>query len=638
MSSAYCKRLVSRTIAAAAATVCVLGAASRVFADPPDRVARISIVNGAVSFRPASADDWDAAIPNYPLTIGDQLWSDRTGRSEIDLGSAAVRISALTDLNVVNLDDRSAYLRVTSGTVNVHLRDGWRDAFQLEMPNGVVSLLMPGTYRIDVSPDSDLSTVTVRRGQATVVAGGYSYQVHAQESVELSGVDMPRTRLRDAVASDAFEDWCLARDRREDSSLTARYVPEDVVGYSDLDDYGTWTTAAEYGPVWMPRVSAGWAPYRDGRWVWIDPWGWTWVDGEPWGFAPFHYGRWVSMRGGWGWVPGRFAERERPVYAPALVAFVGGPGWSASLSFGSEPVGWFPLGPREPYVPAYRVSQRYVHAINVPHVNVVDVNVRNINYVNRLVPGAVTAVPRDAFLRSRPVSSVAVAVPRESVQGATVVGHAAPIAPQATVREARPRVAAPPPAIANRPFVGRRQAPGVPPQVQPRAPAQQPVIPPQAPAQQREQPRREQPPPQGQQPQRAQPPQDFERRTRPQPQDQQPQREQPKAQPRQEQPQAQPPQREQPRAQPRQEQPQAQPPQREQPRAQPRQEQPQAQPPQDQQRRARPAPPQREQPRAQPRQEQPQAQPKAAPRDEKPRDEKPRDRKSQDEKRRDGSK
>ena len=133
-----------------------------------------------------------------------------------------------------------------------------------------------------------------------------------------------------------------------------------MVGYEDLDDYGAWQTDPNYGAVWFPRSTpAGWAPYRYGHWESVQPWGWTWIDDEPWGFAPFHYGRWASVRGRWGWVPGE--AKLRPVYAPALVAFVGGQGWSGSASFGSGGgVGWVPLAPGEPFVPAYRASTAYV--------------------------------------------------------------------------------------------------------------------------------------------------------------------------------------------------------------------------------------------------------------------------------------
>ena len=137
-----------------------------------------------------------------------------------------------------------------------------------------------------------------------------------------------------------------------------------MVGYEDLDDYGDWRDDSNYGHVWFPnQVAVGWAPYHAGHWDWISPWGWTWVDDSPWGYAPFHYGRWVSVGGRWGWVAGPVAVQA--VYAPALVVFIGGgPG-----GVGGN-VGWFPLGPREVYVPSYHVSQAYVNRVNISSTTV----------------------------------------------------------------------------------------------------------------------------------------------------------------------------------------------------------------------------------------------------------------------------
>jgi len=44
------------------------------------------------------------------------------------------------------------------------------------------------------------------------------------------------------------------------------------------------------------------------------------------------------------------------------------------------------------------VSDVYVRQVNVTHVNVTNVNVTNV-YVNRGVPGAVSAVSRETFVR-----------------------------------------------------------------------------------------------------------------------------------------------------------------------------------------------------------------------------------------------
>jgi hypothetical protein len=150
-----------------------------------------------------------------------------------------------------------------------------------------------------------------------------------------------------------------------------------MTGAEDLDRYGRWEQSPDYGPLWVPTaVAVDWAPYRTGHWAWVSPWGWTWIDDAPWGFAPFHYGRWVYVRNSWCWAPGN--RVVRPVYAPALVAWMGSSHGGVSVRVGGGPaVGWFPLAPREVYVPSYRVSSRYARDVNIGHVT----NVTVINNV-----------------------------------------------------------------------------------------------------------------------------------------------------------------------------------------------------------------------------------------------------------------
>ena len=295
-------------------------------ADPPDRVGRVSQVIGPVSFRPATLDEWGDAVANYPLTSGDNLWTDRAARAEVQLGQATARLGADTSFGVLNLDDHFGQFRVTQGSVALTVDDlSGDESFEVDTPNGAVSLLRPGFYRIDVSEAGDVSTVTVRRGEAEIAAGdGRPIVLRDNESARLVGVDDPRVDLAGVRGSDEWEDWCRWRDRTERQGASARYVSPGTIGYSDLDDFGTWRNVDQYGPVWVPRVRTSWAPYREGRWVWTEPWGWTWVDDQPWGFAPSHYGRWVNMAGTWGWSPG--TRVDRAIYAPALVAFIGGPG------------------------------------------------------------------------------------------------------------------------------------------------------------------------------------------------------------------------------------------------------------------------------------------------------------------------
>jgi hypothetical protein len=429
----------------------VAGAADT-FADPPERVARISVLDGTVSFRTADSDQWSPASMNYPLTIGDEVWTDRASRLELEMGATAVDFDAQTAASVLNLDHHVVQLRLLQGTAVARVRElAPGESLEVDTPNSAVSLLGPGIYRITVSPSGESTMVTVRRGDADIASGISGFPLHAAQSAQIDGVEGPTLSLVALSPPDEFDQWAIARDPRIETTAV-RYMPRTVVGYEDLDAFGSWQVAPEYGPVWAPRVQAGWAPYRFGHWVWRSPWGWTWVDDAPWGFAPFHYGRWAFVGNGWVWVPGTIVAR--PVYAPALVAFVGGPGWQVGVA--NAPVGWFPLGPREAFVPAYVVSPAYVTALNRPHVTtVVNVNVTNVTYVNRAVPGAVTVVSHDTFVRARPVAPSLVRITPQTLSAVVVVGHAAPrdIVPLAVpaVRSA----AAPPPAAVTRTVVVR---------------------------------------------------------------------------------------------------------------------------------------------------------------------------------------
>jgi hypothetical protein len=463
------------------AMVLVAGLAFGDAGDPPARVARLNYLNGSVSFQPAGVEDWTPATINYPMTTGDHLWVDTQSRAEMHIGSTAIHADASTASSFLNLDDRTVQIRLTQGSLYIRIRYmADDDVYEVDTPNGAISLLRTGTYRIDVDPDRETSTVTVRGGEAEVTAGGSAVPVHAREAAVIAGSDSPGTETRAAAPTDIFDSWCMGRERRDDDRPAAKYVSRELPGYEDLDDYGDWRPYPGYGMVWVPRVAAGWAPYHYGHWRWIEPWGWTWVDDAPWGFAPFHYGRWAMVGGGWGWIPGPgvavvaarpgvvvAAPVYRPVYAPALVAFVGGNGWSASLSIGGGGgVAWFPLGPREVYTPAYHVSATYVNRVNVVNVtNVTNVtNVRNVTYVNQTVPGAVTAVSRNTFTSAAPVQRASFQVPPSAMANAPVAGSAPAVAP--SVRSVAPaasgNVARPPASALNRTVMTKTAPPPAP--------------------------------------------------------------------------------------------------------------------------------------------------------------------------------
>src|SRR5882762_7432975 len=278
--------------------------------DPASRVARLNYLSGSVSLQPAGVEEWTPATLNYPLSTGDQLWIDHGSRAEMHIGSTGIHIDSATASSFLNLDDRTVQMRLSQGSIYVRIRDLAEDeVYEIDTPNGAISLLRPGSYRIDADPDRQMSTITVHGGQAEVTADGSAFQVYARQSGILTGSDSPARETRAAAAPDGFDQWSQDRDIREDSQPAPRYVSREMPGYEDLDANGSWRDDPEYGPVWAPRVAVDWAPYRDGHWRWIEPWGWTWIDDAPWGFAPFHYGRWAYGRNTWFWVPGRVVAR-----------------------------------------------------------------------------------------------------------------------------------------------------------------------------------------------------------------------------------------------------------------------------------------------------------------------------------------
>lgn len=390
--------------------------------DPPGRVARLNFHQGTVSFSPAGEDSWYEVSPNRPITTGDRLWTDRNARAELYVGSSALRLDDQTAISVAELDDDTARVTAMQGSLQLRVRDDPAgERIEIDTGNLAVVVEAPGDYRIEADAAAGTTRVAVATGRVTLYGeNGESVPLGARQQLTLSGRNLSTVSGAPVRAGDDFDRWVAERDRIEDQSISARYVSREVVGYQQLDNYGDWQNVPEYGNVWYPRnVDADWAPYRDGQWVDVAPWGWTWVDAAPWGFAPSHYGRWARIGPRWGWVPGR--PNARPVYAPALVGFVGGANFS--IGGGRHGVGWFPLAPGEPWRPGYRASQRYIDQANRAAAH----NRRLANeFAHRNTPGAVTLVPVDVFGRGQISRRDFVRMPQDRT-ASIPVGNALPI-------------------------------------------------------------------------------------------------------------------------------------------------------------------------------------------------------------------
>ena len=416
---------------------------SRAQEEPPARVGRISFVSGQLAFHMPGETAWSAAAVNYPVATGGSFWTEPQSRAEIRIGSQTIDMAGNTEVDIVQLNEQVVQIAVPQGRVDLHLRtldEG--NTVEIDIPRGGVWLLQPGVYDIDAGAQDHPSRVAVFDGSAHFVGGSVDVGIKAGDVAVLTGND-PVVATIERAAPDAFAQWCRSRDYQPQRLAAPYYLSPRMTGYEELDEYGAWRTVPDYGEAWFPSsVPADWAPYREGHWVWIEPWGWNWVDSEPWGFAPFHYGRWARIEDRWAWIPGRFVPQ--PVYAPALVAFIGDPGGGlAGVGRAGPAVGWFPLGPDEVYWPSYTRNPTYIRNVNITNVSETKIiNITNViasqrtadppppvlnqSFVNR---PAATVVPVHVFANAARVAPAVMRVSPQTLQQASVSVRPPQVAP-----------------------------------------------------------------------------------------------------------------------------------------------------------------------------------------------------------------
>ncbi|MFY7865805.1 DUF6600 domain-containing protein, partial [Roseateles sp.] len=398
-AAAWNQRLASWGLCLALGLGLLAAAATPAWADPPTRAGRVAEVMGDAWLFDAETKEWLRVTRNQTVAEGDRLRTDERSRVSLRIGSTSLWLDERSDLEFTQLDEGRVLLQVAKGDLGLRLRSQEAlNEYKVQTREGTVFAEREGLYRVEQLDRGSRVFAVQGRTRFEFKRSEQTQPVWLQtgEQAEFWWAGGPRTE-RQGLNGDSFGDWLLAQSRAEGDSFASgvsrRYVSPEMTGAEELDRHGRWEQSPEYGNVWIPTVvSAGWAPYRYGRWAWSRHWGWTWVDDAPWGFAPFHYGRWVSWGGRWCWTPGAYVHR--PVYAPALVAWVGGPSVSIGVNIGgARPprphYGWYPLAPREVYVPHYVHSPAYKHRINVDPDPVTVRRPRS----NFEVPGAVSYLP-----------------------------------------------------------------------------------------------------------------------------------------------------------------------------------------------------------------------------------------------------
>ncbi len=303
----------------------------------PVRLARVSFVEGNVTWRPDDSSAWSPATINMPLQQGSEIWVNGGGRAEVQFDDGSdIRLgnNAVATLQSLYSDTQGEFteLKLNDGTSSLHLKDKY-SIYQVDTPFESVKAAGPARLRVDVGSEvavgvrTGSATISTSAGDTALRSGDFAVVRDAQDSPRIEG--LPR-----ADAWDRFDD-----DRDAELIGGTEHVPANIAMVAGgIGHYGHWRHEAAYGWVWAPEVSVGWRPYHDGRWMWEASFGWTWVGNEAWGWAPYHYGTWAHFSYGWGWCPGPYHQ----YWSPAVVSFT---------SYNGDYC-WTPLCPEEVVYPA----------------------------------------------------------------------------------------------------------------------------------------------------------------------------------------------------------------------------------------------------------------------------------------------
>ncbi len=302
------------------------------------RLARLSYIEGNVSYQHTADVDWSAASVNLPLEPGDRIYTGYDGRAEIEFDDGSIyRLARNTDIEILSLKEERIQIRVLVGLSTLMVASD--TDFEINTPVAAFTALRKGTYRFGVDEDGD-SDAIVRKGELEAANDHFSRRIQAGEMVRVAMNDADKPEYSRYDKRDEWDEWNDRRNADMNAYAGRRYLPDNVyIGANDLHRHGRWINVDSYGLAWVPYgIDASWAPYSVGRWCYRPFYGWTWVSYEPWGWLPYHYGRWYrSSMYGWCWLPGpSFAFN---FWSPALVTFYSGPGW----------ISWCPLGPGDYY-------------------------------------------------------------------------------------------------------------------------------------------------------------------------------------------------------------------------------------------------------------------------------------------------
>ena len=451
----------------------LMGSASAL-ADPPARALRLSYVAGDASFAPAGSDAWVVARLNRPLWIGDRLWSG-SGNVELQLGGASIRLAPQTRRHRPQLRRSHHAAAGDAGHGGVARARDRRSRGRRRDRHAVAGLRCAHRGRLSrrrrARPHRRERTSRLGRG----LGRGPRLPRRAARAGRLLRPRPARLRRRDPAAPGrrSTAGRAIARAARTRRSPPATSRPSSSASWTSTRTASGApnATTAPCGtrastPTGRPTATASGPGSTRGAGRGSTT--------RPGATRPSHYGRWSYVGSRWGWVPG--PREVRPVYAPALVAWVGGDNFSLSIATGPTPgVAWFPLGPGEIWRPGYEVSRDYFTRVNVSNTYVQQTTVVNVyndyrsgtmtrrTIATARAPAAVTAVPVASFVESRPVQRNLVRMNAQAMAAGPVAAAPAarPVA-QSFLGSAPRSQSRPPAETLNRAVVAREAPPAVP--------------------------------------------------------------------------------------------------------------------------------------------------------------------------------
>jgi hypothetical protein len=277
------------------------------------RIVRLSYVSGDVQIvRTDKSNNWEPASLNMPVQQGFALGTNN-GRAEIELehGStiwlAENSVLQFTEMALSN-GGRITRMTLSQGvaTFDASLANG--DVFEVETPSFKITPANKSQFRVDMF--SEGGAVSVFGGKVSVNSAKGDEEVPKGQTFAMNS-KATLTALKRNPATDEWDHWVSSRATAQvngqNQALGYTNAPF-TYGMGDMGSYGAWNYFPGFGYGWQPfGMSAGWAPFMAGQWMFYPSLGWSWVSSEPWGWVPYHFGGWqYSGAFGWMWMPGDY--------------------------------------------------------------------------------------------------------------------------------------------------------------------------------------------------------------------------------------------------------------------------------------------------------------------------------------------